>query len=246
MTLRYSNSWTPSNATGLLRGVSAALLLSLVLVQQSGASSFAQPAKGQETGATGTAAAKVQRGVGAEPSKRHRNVQHSEAKKESRAVDAAAPPAKVTFQDGVLTVHAEDADLREILKQVAGASGMVIDGSVQSSRVYGDYGPGDPLNVLTDLLAGSGYNFLMVGARDDGAPRELLLTQKSGEPLPPPTPQAQQAQQTVEGVQQEQLGPGAIPNVPPPPSEDPQVRMQQNTQRLQQMHDHQAEPQQPQ
>jgi hypothetical protein len=162
----------------------------------------------------------------------------------SRAASAVPTRARITFQGGLLTIHAADADLAEILHQVANASGMVIDGLIKSSRVYGDFGPGDPWNVLTDLLAGTGYNFMMVGSTVEGTPRELLLTQKSGEPLPKPRPRQNGEDLHEESV--EPVGPGAIQNVPPPPSEDPQVRMQQNLQRLQQMHDHQTEPNQPQ
>lgn len=171
------------------------------------------------------------------------------AKPENRTLRMASPPVSVTFQSGLLTLHSQGGDLVDILQQVSTVTGMLISGSVQSNHVYGDYGPANPSNVLTDLLSGSGYNFMMVGTTNGGAPRELLLTQKGGEPLHPPAPQVQQPKREVENVpedQDEQLGPGAIPHVPPPPSEDPQVRMQQNLQKLMQMHEHQIQPNEPQ
>ena len=175
--------------------------------------------------------------------------QTDETKSESRTLRMASPPARITFQEGLLTVHSQGGDLTDILRDVASLSGMLIDGSVQSSHVYGDYGPASPLNVLTDLLSGSGYNFMMVGTTNDGAPRELLLSQRSGEPSQSPAAQVRQPKREMDHVPEdsgEQLGPGAIPNMPPPPSEDPQVRMQQNLQKLTHMHEHQTQTNQPQ
>ena len=169
------------------------------------------------------------------------------AKQENRTLRTALPPISVTFQGGLLALHSQGGDLVDILQQVSTLTGMLINGSVQSNHVYGDYGPANPLNVLTDLLSGSGYNFMMVGMTNGGAPRELLLTQKGAEPLQSAVAQVQQPKREVDNVPEdpgEQLGPGAVPNVPPPPSEDPQVRMQQNLQKLMQMHEHQMQPNQ--
>jgi hypothetical protein len=94
----------------------------------------------------------------------------------------------VSLKNGRLTIQANNSDLTQILRDVAHVSGMTIDGINKSARVFGQYGPGDPSDVLTDLLAGSGYNFVIVGDRADGAPRELLLTAKnSNAPVPTPS-----------------------------------------------------------
>lgn len=121
---------------------------------------------------------------------------------------------------------------------------MAIDGAIAHSRVFGDYGPDSAPTILTELLAGSGYNFMLVGSNESGAPKRLLLTVKSGEPLPTPAGSAN-AQNTNDDEEQDRLGPGAVPNVPPPPSDDLQIRMQQNLQRLEQMRQHQNETQPP-
>jgi hypothetical protein len=98
--------------------------------------------------------------------------------------DAATQPAKVMVRDGKLTIEANNSDLPQILNQVAALSGMAvkgIDGSGNDGgpRMFGVYGPGEPRGVLASLLAGSGYNFIMVGGSSDGPPRELLLTPRS-------------------------------------------------------------------
>jgi len=153
-------------------------------------------------------------------------------------------PAKVALEMGILTIEAENSDLEEILKAVAGLSGMAIDGEIKSSRVYGVYGPGSPRSVLTDLLAGSGYNFMMVGVTDEGVPRELLLSTEKGKSPPGSAAPASTVAANLREVpdtgerEEEQLGPGAIAHVPPPPPQDPQERVQQNLQRLKQMREH--------
>ena len=86
-------------------------------------------------------------------------------------------PAKVTLTNGTLTVEANNSDLSQILKKVADDSGMVIEGSIKSIRVYGVYGPLNPFDVLTTLLTGSGYNFTMFGVTHQGAPREFSAYQ---------------------------------------------------------------------
>jgi hypothetical protein len=85
----------------------------------------------------------------------------------------------VSLESGQLTVKANNSDLGEILQKVASISGMKIDGLEKSARVFGAYGPGNPRDILADLLAGSNYNFMMVGNTADGAPRRLLLTAKN-------------------------------------------------------------------
>ncbi len=171
-----------------------------------------------------------------------------EAASPRQAVPAPAPaePARIILRDGILTIHANNSDLRGILQQVASVSGMFVEGSVASAPVYGIYGPGNPREVLTTLLSGAGYNFVMTGLAQQGAPRELQITLQSAS-----APSASDAQLkadssgfantsqagTDRNTSQEEPGPGAIVNVPPPPSDDPQERVQQNLRRLQQMRD---------
>lgn len=103
----------------------------------------------------------------------------AKAEKAPEPADAPAKPATVSLESGRLTVTANNSDLGEILRKVASISGMKIDGLEKSARVFGAYGPGTPRDILADLLAGSDYNFMMVGNTVDGAPRHLLLTAKN-------------------------------------------------------------------
>jgi hypothetical protein len=157
--------------------------------------------------------------------------------------ELAARPATVTLKNEILTVEANNSDLSQILKKIADVSGMIINGSITSARVYGVYGPGSPSEVLTNLLTGSGYNFMMVGLTHEGAPRQLLLTLRIDSSAPAissgSTVSAFDHRESADGntFDQGHLGPGAIVHAPPPPPQDTQERVQQNLRRLEQMHD---------
>ena len=57
---------------------------------------------------------------------------------------------------------------------------MTVDGFQQDQRVFGVYGPGNPTDILSSLLQDAGYNFLLVGSTEQGTPREIVLTARSG------------------------------------------------------------------
>lgn len=189
--------------------------------------------------------------VNSKPAAARRKVTRNKQEAPAPTPAVAAPsPAVVLLQDGLLTIKANDSDLRQIMGRISAISAMSVDGQVESSRVYGTYGPGVPSAVITDLLAGAGYNVMMIGVNSLGSPRKLVLTAKTGGVSPPSEPTvAVQSGQTSNAESApsngEVLGPGAIANVPPPPSEDPAVRLKQTLDRLQQMQDQQKQPQPP-
>lgn len=154
---------------------------------------------------------------------------------------AATTPAKITMTNGELTVNAQNSDLADTLQQIARSSGMSIEGLGKSTRVFGDYGPANPRDVLTDLLSGSGYNFVMVGGSTTGTPAKLVLSEKSGGPLPHANASSASADDSDGAdngdTDQEPLGPGAIAHPSPQMNDDtdPQTRAERNLQRLQQM-----------
>lgn len=152
---------------------------------------------------------------------------------------APTKPARVTLTGGTLTVDANNSDLESILQDVARSSGMTIEGSSQGKRVFGVYGPGTPREVLTDLLAGSGYNFMMLGGANGAVPTQLVLTAQGSAPPVKPGNAAAAPSDDPDADYQEPLGPGAIAHPRPQESEDidNQTRAQQHLQNLQHMHD---------
>jgi hypothetical protein len=184
--------------------------------------------------------------------RKHRKISTSKQISTLPSTSSANPvPARVIFSKGALEVEANNSDLRQILGKIADVSGMTVDGPVKSVRVYGIYGPSNPRDVLTNLLTGLNYNFMMVGVNPEGFPRKLELTLRTtgGVPAaaaaPAPGASDQQGNTDANASGEEQPGPGAIVDVPPPEPEDLEERTKQNLQRLQQMHDEQQKPQLP-
>jgi hypothetical protein len=96
------------------------------------------------------------------------------------------PPkrARITYADGTLSISADNSSLNQILHQISSDTGMKITGGVADERVFGQYGPAAPAEILAELLDGTGSNMILVH-RDDDAPSELILSPRQGGPTPP-------------------------------------------------------------
>jgi hypothetical protein len=90
----------------------------------------------------------------------------------------------VSYSDGLLEVDADNSSLNQILRAIAGATGMSINGGVIEQRVFGKYGPGKPAEVLASLLEGTGTNMVLRQSQSE-LPLELFLTPQHGGPSPP-------------------------------------------------------------
>jgi hypothetical protein len=123
-----------------------------------------------------------------------------------------AKDAQIVFSDGNLSIHADNSSLAAILHQVASNSGMKIEGLGGDERVFGNFGPGAPRDVLADLLVGTAYNQVLLGDLSNGAPRELILSPatRGGAQAPAPAPQANAS--ADDGNEAD-----AADNAPPPP-----------------------------
>jgi hypothetical protein len=104
---------------------------------------------------------------------------------------ASAP--QVAFQSGELTISAQNSTLGDILKAVRAQTGATIDlpGNAPE-RVVGTFGPGPARDVLTSLLNGSHFNYLLLGSSTDpNALDHVILMAKSSssvESAPPDQP----------------------------------------------------------
>ncbi len=127
------------------------------------------------------------------------------------------PPnrAQVTFTNGVLSVSANNSSLNQILRQIAADTGMKITGGVNDERVFGNYGPADPAQVLNWLLDGTGSNMLLV-QRDDASLAELILTPRNGGPTPP-NPNASALNERSESPRNFSVQPNQPSEPAPPP-----------------------------
>lgn len=166
-------------------------------------------------------------------------------------LDQPAQAAEVSLNSGKLTVQADNSSLSEILRQISRSSGMKIDGlqtgGTPDQRVFGSYGPGNPRDVLSDLLSGSGYNVLMLGETSSGVPRELALTSRSAPGAPGTQPQPSDAAQNQDGgdedIQSTQYQDDQQQNVVPQPNPPEMRTPQQMLRELQRMHEQQQQQQ---
>ncbi len=93
-------------------------------------------------------------------------------------VDAPPPPV-VSYRDGQLAIDAENSTLAEVLKLVAEKTGAVIDVPPGSGleRIAEHTGPARAEDVLTWLLNGSPFDFVIVGSpQPPHAPTLVLLS----------------------------------------------------------------------
>jgi hypothetical protein len=123
-----------------------------------------------------------------------------------------AKRAQVTFADGMLSVSAENSSLNQILRQIASDTGMKITGGVRDERVFGQYGPAAPAQILSELLDGTGSNMILVQGDNDTL-AELILTPRQGGPTPPNPNAAAFAER-----REPEDAPEAAQPAPPPPA----------------------------
>lgn len=131
-----------------------------------------------------------------------------------------ATPARVSFEDGLLAISAQNSTLGEILRDVHKLTGATIDipqGSGTNERVVTSLGPGAPRDVLSSLLNGSSFNYVMLGSSTDpGAVASIILTSKQQGPGGP-------EQQTAANVYQNNNPVVQNPNFPRPQPFNQQV-----------------------
>jgi hypothetical protein len=91
-----------------------------------------------------------------------------------------ARPATVTFEGGQLHVQANNSSLSAIFGQISRETGLTVDGMSSDARLYGEYGPGPVAGIVSKLLEGSRYNYVLVGVGSNGVPKKLMLTPVGG------------------------------------------------------------------
>lgn len=145
----------------------------------------------------------------------------------------------MSFDSHGLQINATNASLQQILNEVSKETGAKVEGFAADERIFGQYGPGQPKDVLSQLLHGSSYNFIMVGGGGEEAPKQLLLSaRRAGGNAPtaatPPTRENQEDEVMEQPEPEEPLPlPQPINRAGPPRT--PQQVMQELQQRQQMM-----------
>jgi AMIN domain len=88
------------------------------------------------------------------------------------------PPLTVTFENGMLRIHAEKATLAQVLFEVQHQTQaeIAIPAGAEQEQVVADLGPAPARDVLGALLNGSAYNFIFVG--DELSLQRVILTRR--------------------------------------------------------------------
>lgn len=99
---------------------------------------------------------------------------------------AVAPPTskppQVTYEDGQLTIIAENSALSEVMKALRSALGADIDlpAGVADQHIWVHLGPGPARRILRDLLDGTEFNYVIQASENDpDGIRSVLLTARS-------------------------------------------------------------------
>jgi AMIN domain len=97
----------------------------------------------------------------------------------------------VNFQNGLLSIDADQATLSEVLYEVQLRTGaeVAIPAGAEKDKVVIKAGPGPTKEVMSALLNGSHFNFILVGsAQDENTIQRVMLTPKGAEIAQSPAP----------------------------------------------------------
>jgi hypothetical protein len=144
----------------------------------------------------------------------------------------ARPPLEVTFNEGLLSIHADKVSLAEIMRSVQQRTGAQISlaPGAEQEKVVADLGPAPAQEVLAHLLNGSKFNFLILNAAGDPTKldRVILTPRTEGGPMPLPPLQPDNSAdqepapqpQVVNGLPHTAEDPYTPPHPDMPPDQD--------------------------
>lgn len=92
-------------------------------------------------------------------------------------------PPQVSFNNGILTIIANNSTLGDILRAVHRQTGAVVDTPGNATeRVVGKFGPGPARDVLSSLLNGSHFNYVLLGSatNPNALDRVMLISRTVG------------------------------------------------------------------
>lgn len=98
-----------------------------------------------------------------------------------RPYEMAPVPPQVTFERGQLTINAPNSSLADILNAVRQQTGTHVEfpSSANQERVAVQIGPGNPRDVLTELLNGSPFDYVLLGSdQDPTAVTQMIVTRR--------------------------------------------------------------------
>jgi hypothetical protein len=127
------------------------------------------------------------------------------------------PPLLVSFQGGMLTITSNKASLSEILFAIHQRTGaeIAIPAGAEQEKVVAEIGPAAPPEVLSRLLNGSKFNFLILSsATDPGTLDRVILTARPEGPAPAYRPLPQMQSQSEDDAEAMKPPPAPAPAAP--------------------------------
>lgn len=166
-------------------------------------------------------------------------------------------PPNITYANGELTIVANNSSLADIVSGIERSTGVRVEGTrPDTERVFGQFGPGVPRDVLNSLFDGSRYDFILVGSLDNPANVRTIILSPHGagatgasaanaQPYRPAENTEEQEEnearpvlqgggemgQPVQQVPSEQV----VPPQPPPPQQQQQQQVKTPEQLLQEL-----------
>jgi len=154
-------------------------------------------------------------------------------------------PAKVTYQNGLLMVQAPNSTLSDIFNGIRSRASIQFEGAQGASdRVAANFGPAPADQVLTALLRGSRFDYVIIGAPDNPeVVQRVILTPRAGAAAPALTAAMPQRPGAPQSEDDEEDQPPSETVQPPPPVQpqpqgDPKTT-QQLVEELQRMQEQQ-------
>lgn len=143
-------------------------------------------------------------------------------------------PPRVAFVDGKLSIVAENSTLGDVLNAVKNLTSADVEypPSAASERIYAYVGPGSPRDVLTSLLTGSKFDYVILGgANDPNSIESVILSVRAAgsassdrQPFNPPSragfrpsPPPEIPTENVEDDNNPEPEPAPVPPSPPTP-----------------------------
>ena len=92
----------------------------------------------------------------------------------------AEPAVIVSYENGLLRIHADKATLSQVLYEVhlRTQAEIAIPAGAEQEKVIAELGPAPARDVLAELLNGSAYNFIFVG--EELSLQRVILTRREG------------------------------------------------------------------
>lgn len=123
-------------------------------------------------------------------------------------LDSMAPvQPHVTYENGQLTIVAPNSTLGDILRAVRKQTGADIDVPDARERVATTIGPGPAQEVMSELLNGSRFNYILLGSPEDpkALTRVVLVARSPADMANRPAPPAQSAPDQAANADQSQV-----------------------------------------